>query len=282
MRIFLCPNLDNQRNKDAARAVAARLSSLGISCVTAPENRSLFSGMPAIEFESAENGRFDLFGAVGGDGTMLKSAQLAIAIGKPIFGINSGRIGFLSAFDLEDFLRSATLEELNAMTSTDRALLDVYFASRPEHRFFAVNEVVVSKANCAKTVEINLCYGNNNLGRMRCDGVIASTPTGATGYSLSAGGPIVEPTLDAVILTPICSHSLFSKPYVLASSRLISIQPVERVQNEVVVAADGNVLGTIDHTDWVYVAKSTKVLKLMTSARRNFYDVLYNEISERR
>ncbi len=282
MRIFLCPNTDEQKHIDAARAVAQKLSAIGVEWVSAPEHAGLFADIPTAGTAAAQSGAYDMLAAVGGDGTMLKSAQLALAADRPIFGINAGRIGFLAAFDLADFLGSATAEELAGMAVSERVLLDIALASAPERHYFAVNEVVVSRANRAKTAEIAIQYGGSHLGTLRCDGVIAATPTGATGYSLSAGGPIVEPTLNAVIVTPICAHSLFSRSYVLADGKTISIRPVERVHNEAFVSSDGNLLGEIDYRDEVLVAKSDRTLKLLSSSRRNFYDLLYNEISERR
>ncbi|MEG2259312.1 MAG: NAD(+)/NADH kinase, partial [Oscillospiraceae bacterium] len=213
MNFLLCPNTDNKKNISAAKAVAAHFHNLGITCSSDLLYEKLFCDQSYVAICDKNHIDCDMIVAVGGDGTMLQSAQTAISLDKPIFGINSGRLGFLASFDF-DMLEMITIEEIQKMTKSQRVLLDISLESKPEHHYLAINEVVASKVNYAKTAEISVCYGSNQLGCIRCDGVIVATPTGATGYSLSAGGPIVEPKLKAVVVTPICSHSLFSKSYV--------------------------------------------------------------------
>lgn len=280
MTIFLYPNADNGRNIHAAALVARQLRKLGFDLLASAADIELFDPGTVLAADPAE-AVFDFIASIGGDGTMLKAAQIAIRRSVPVFGINSGRIGFLSAFEIEGF-DSVTLEDFSMLHVTDRVLLEVALKSDPSVRYFAVNEAVVSKVNCAKTAEISLHYGRNDLGTLRCDGVIAATPTGSTGYSLSAGGPILEPNVNAVVLTPVCSHALNSHSYVLADSEPIYIKPVDRVKNEVYLSIDGNAICEIDCTDAVVVTKSARTLQLMIHPNRNFYDLLYNEIFERR
>ena len=280
MKYFLFPNTDNETNKKAACDVAAHLRALGHELCTDSASAGLFCGQD-LQVCDERADAFDCIAAVGGDGTILRASQLAIARDKPLFGVNSGRIGFLAAFDYPAF-SDVTQTDLDSLSLSRRVLLEVTLQSRPDDIHFAVNEAVLSKVSYAKTAEIAIRCGDNDLGTLRCDGVIAASPTGSTGYTLSAGGPIVEPSVSAVIVTPICPHALNARSYVLADDQPVRIWPIERVSNEVYLAIDGNPIASIDHTDCVHIRRSARTLQLLTCPRRNFYEILYNEITERR
>ena len=280
MTIFLYPNADNPRNMQAAFTVAEHLNRLGFDLIADSAMLHLFP-VNTVHAKEVRKGNFDMVASIGGDGTMLQAAQIAISCEVPVFGINSGRIGFLSAFSIEDFGQT-TKEDFLALEHTRRVLLEVVLESRPDKPYLAVNEAVVTKVNYAKTAEISVFHGKNSLGTLRCDGIIAATPTGSTGYSLSAGGPVLEPSVEAFVVTPICSHALNAHSYVLTDSAPIYIQPVERVKNEVYLSIDGNPICEIDYQDRIIVRKSHRILQLLTHPKRNLYDLLYHEISERR
>ncbi|MEG0750827.1 MAG: NAD(+)/NADH kinase [Oscillospiraceae bacterium] len=268
---------ESERSVESAREASACFASLGIDCVCDASNVSLFEG--AGDISAAVKESFDTIVAVGGDGTMLGAAQLAIALDKPIFGINAGRVGFLCAFDASD-IPTITLNDLNNLTHSRRALLEVCHSGRKAG--IALNDVTVNKTDFSKTIEFELMYGNNNLGSLRADGLIISTPTGSTGYSLSAGGPITDPSMRAMIVTPICSHSLFSRSHVFAGDSPVRVIPARRFANTFYISVDGGEYVECSDGTEITVKLSKRTLKLLVSNKRNFYDVLFKEISGRR
>ncbi len=285
MNLHICISNAKPKNILAAKRAIAHLSSLGYSCATDIENRELFSNtdvLPQFLSYSEANEKCDLFVAVGGDGTILKYSKRAIESNKPIFGINSGRIGYLSAFDAES-IEDITKADIESLELSDRILLELTLKSKPLEKHYAVNDVVITRVNPAKSIELSLKYCDNDLTSMRSDGIIISTPTGSTAYSFSAGGPVVEPTMQAVIVTPICSHIMFSRSVVLSFNEdtPVSVIPAERDDNVVVITADGKTIGETDYTDIITVRGCDKCLKLMNSPNRKFYDVLRKDISTR-
>ncbi len=285
MKLLICISNAKQKNIEAAKKAISRFTSLGYVCVTDEENKKYFSNTDVLpEFLNYDEAckMSDLFVAVGGDGTMLKNSKRAIEYNKPIFGINAGRIGYLSAFDAEK-IDELTTQDIEALELSDRILLELTLKSRPNEKYFAVNDVVITRVNPAKSIELSLKYCNNDFASMRSDGIILSTPTGSTAYSFSAGGPVVEPTMNAVIVTPICSHIMFSRSVVLSFNEEtpVCVIPTQRDDNTVVVTADGNIIGETDYNDVITVRGCNKCLKLMNSPKRKFYDVLRKDISTR-
>ncbi len=283
MKLLIIPNTESSNGIANAQRVARHLNQIGFVCGTTSEYFAYFDeeSVKLIE-DGADVRQCDMIVSVGGDGTMLKAAQTALLCELPVFGINSGRVGFLCAFDY-DSLDYITSQDIYSLVPSERTVLELYAAHDESPRGYAVNDITFSKGDYAKTIEFTTYYGDNNLGTSRADGIIVSTPTGSTGYSLSAGGPIADSSLDAVIITPICSHSLFSRSYVLGGSSDIRVVPANRFFNDVRVSADGNYLA-LESSDMseLTVRVSSKKLNIMTSLTRNFYDVLYKEISDRR
>lgn len=276
MTFYIYIKPESEKSVEGARRACERFASLGIVCVSDESNASLLgSGVLPVNPCAAD---YDAVAAVGGDGTMLGASQLAILRGLPLFGINSGRVGFLCAFDAKD-IESITLEDINTLRLSRRALLEVRCGETDVH--YAVNEVTINKADFAKTVEFELYYGDNSLGNMRADGVIISTPTGSTGYSLSAGGPITDPSLAAMIVTPICAHSLFSRSHVLSGEYPVRIVPAERFANTMRISVDGADYSESAGDCEISVSLSSSTLSLLTNDRRDFYSVLFDNISGR-
>ncbi len=285
MKLLICIAKATERNIATVNAAARRFSSLGYECLADEENRHFFNEtqtlvkfLDSIEAEK----ECDLFVAVGGDGTMLLNSKRAIENDKPIFGINSGRLGYLSAFDYS-FVDSITRQDIDSLAISKRVLLELTLSSNTDKKYYAVNDVVISRGAQAKSIELKLGYCKNVLSQFRSDGLIISSPTGSTAYSLSAGGPIVEPGLNAIVVTPICAHSMFLRSVVLEYSKTkeVTVSPVEREDNKALVSVDGVLIKEVDFNDTITVRGCEKNLKLMVSNKRKFYDILRKDISER-
>lgn len=164
---------------------------------------------------------------VGGDGTFLYAARALHRKNIPLIGINAGRLGFLadlSADALETQL-SAVLDGNYCRENRQLLSVDIYTGEEKRAQFVAVNDVVIHKRTMARMVELNAYAGGHFLCHYHADGLILSTPTGSTAYALAAGGPILEPTLDAMIIAPICPHTLTHRPVVLSAEREIEVIP---------------------------------------------------------
>lgn len=279
MRLYFYVSPENEDPSAVARA-AAHFCSLGHECLADAATEDRFNESYTLRFLDEESCKkdCDVIVAVGGDGTILRASQTAIQLDKPILGINSGRLGYLSAFDIHE-LDCITAASLASLQVSRRLLLKASLDGGEP--FFAVNDVVVRGCS-SKSVELDWSYDDHLLTSFRADGLIFASPTGSTAYSLSAGGPIVDPTISAVVATPICAHSMVLRSVLFAcEGRAITVTPAKRTENTAAVSADGEHLGMLRAGQILTVNKSERYLKLLTVKNKRFYEVLRKDISER-
>ena len=270
---FVAPGYD----VDKAREVVARLCMFGFQC-RADEEVCRTIGQDTLTAAAPDH--CDAIVAVGGDGTMLSASHVAIHHDMPVFGINTGRLGFLHAFDYNDFL-VCEREDILKLETTGRSLLEVSLTPDFSDRHLVVNDAVVQRMSRTKTAEFSVSYGGQTFTTVRADGIIVSTPTGSTAYSLSAGGPIVSPELDCTVITPVCSHSLLSQTLVVSRNTLVEVEVRQRAYNDASLSVDGRWDIPAPSGTKLYFRGSDRVLKLMTSCHRSFYDVLRRDFAER-
>lgn len=217
----------------------------------------------------------DLLVVLGGDGTLLSVAHLAARRGVPVLGVNLGRLGFLSevprdemALALDAFLGG------NAAVVSARGLLEVRAAGEVQ---LCLNDAVVNKGARARMIEFRIWVNDKDVAAVKADGLIVSTPTGSTAYALSAGGPIVHPSVPAIILAPICPHTVSFRPMAVASSSRVRIRVLTE-DEETLLTLDGQ-RGLPLHRDSVVdIAWSSHVLPLVSSPRRNYFDLLHEKL----
>ena len=226
--------------------------------------------------------RADAMVVLGGDGTMLQEAAESAKAGIPVLGINLGKVGFLTEIELEDL--EDALEKLlkKAYTIESRMLLrlEIRRQGMPVFTHHALNDIVVSKPSGARLIGMNLYADNDLVYRYTADGLIIATPTGSTGYSISAGGPVVDPNMELYIATPICAHMLSVRSAILSADKPIRIEMDSTYRdNEAVVTADGDIQGYISGSDEVVVLKSKYRFKLIKIGNNSFYDTLVSKLS---
>jgi NAD+ kinase len=221
----------------------------------------------------------DLIVVLGGDGTMIGAARTLGDQEVPVLGINYGTFGYLAEFRQEEL--EAALESVLAGTyKLDRRLMlaaEVYRGGEKLLHDRVLNDVVISKSALARIIEIETHIDRKFVNRFRADGLIISTPTGSTAYNLSAGGPIIYPSMDAVVITPICPHTLSNRPLVVpddAEFELVLKTPRE----EVALTLDGQVGMPLEYEDRVTVRKSRTGFNLIQAHTRNYFDVLRNKL----
>ena len=213
----------------------------------------------AMQPRDAIGANVDLAIVIGGDGSLLSAARTLVRHDCPVIGVNRGRLGFLTDVSPDEELTAHVSSVLDGDYTTDRRfLLDVEVSSGGDTtgRAEALNDVVVNSGTSAQMIEFQLQVDDDFVYRMNADGLIIATPTGSTAYSMSAGGPIMNPKLDAVALVPMFPHSLNSRPMVVHGDSVIQIDTLERNKNNPLVTCDGQVSLTLKPGDSVVVRKS--------------------------
>jgi NAD+ kinase len=220
----------------------------------------------------------DLVIALGGDGTLLMAAR-HLGGAAPILGVNLGRLGFLTEVSRAEL--AASLESVLAGDHQleERALFDVELrrADGSRERFRVLNDAVIGKGALARIIELSLATDRGTVARFRADGLILSTPTGSTAYNLSAGGPIIDPSLPVVVLTPICPHTLSLRPLVVPDSGWIEVELLTG-QEEVYLTLDGREGTPLGGGDVVRIARASASVRLVRVRRDGFYDNLRQKL----
>lgn len=225
---------------------------------------------------------------LGGDGTLLRGARLAGPAGVPILGCNVGRLGFLTSIPLSDLEIAVGRVGRGEYELDERLALDVALRPRtppPRPRragveadsFYALNDAVVHKSGFARLVQLRVWAGEEELGQYSADGIIISTATGSTAYSLSAGGPILVPGLDAIVATPICPHTLAVRPVVLPATARITVE-IDSGAQDVVLTVDGQVGSELHDGDRVIAQRSADPVRLIRFPDQTFFSVLRQKL----
>jgi NAD+ kinase len=222
--------------------------------------------------------RADVVAAFGGDGTMLFAARLVADSGIPIIGINLGSLGFLTEVKVEQMQLAFGQLIAGEYTLEHRMLLQIE-VSKPDSpvvRHLALNDAVINKGALARIIELEVTANGDLVTMIRADGLIVSSPTGSTAYSLSAGGPILHPTLGAFIVTPICPHTLTNRPVVIPDSTDIGI--CLHRGSDVMLTVDGQVGIPIEPGDQVTVRKAAPSIRLVQATGTTFFRVLREKL----
>ena len=238
---LLVTHIRRRGNTAHARTVATDLLAAGFTVrVIAEELPDLdLAGVVPVRGPEAAEGVEIVF-ALGGDGTFLRAAELARPAKAPLLGINLGKVGFLAEAETADLDRAVSEVVAGAYTVDERLTLDVLIepADRPPVRSWALNEATVEKNERERMLELLVDVDGRPLSRYGCDGVVCATPTGSTAYAFSAGGPVVWPEVEALLLVPISAHALFNRPLVTAPTSTIRVT-VDPYTSSAVVCCDG-------------------------------------------
>ena len=224
----------------------------------------------------------DIVLVLGGDGTLIGMADCIAeaGAGTPILGVNFGSLGFLTEVTLPELYRSlenalngrAHIEErmmLRAMTTSGGDVLS---------RSIALNDAVVTKTARSRMIDLSVYVGNEFVTRVKADGLIIATPTGSTAYNMSAGGPIVQPDVDAMIITPIAPHTLTNRPIVIPGDSTVRVQPNMDARDEIVFTLDGQSTFPIHAGDEITVSRAPQRLQLIRPSTRSYFEVLRTKL----
>ena len=277
MRITIVPNRIKSEADALARAVAARLTAAGASVHTVSD-----AALPPLAELTAALADSDAAIAIGGDGTIMHVAKAAAAADCPVLGVNAGHLGFLAGIEPEE------LDALDGLlrgdyTVDDRALLEitVHTAAGPK-TLLAMNEAVVARGSLSRMVDVTVSAQGRVIMTCRGDGIIVATPTGSTAYSLSAGGPVVDPAVACMLLTPVCPHSLDSRSRVLPAHIPLTVQAVAADGEQAYITVDGEQNVPLAAADTVTVRPAATAARLIRLTGTDFYDGLRHKLSDRR
>lgn len=264
--------------------IADWLSARGIAGVFETDTASLMPPASDREVLSKEAlaRDVDMVVVLGGDGTLLGmadrigEAQSAI----PILGVNFGSLGFLTEVTLPELQRSleaalsgqALVEERLMIRSTTKRNGTVF------RRCIAVNDAVITKAARSRMIDLSVSVGDDFVTRVKADGLIIATPTGSTAYNLAAGGPIVQPTVDALLLTPIAPHTLTNRPIVIPATAVVRVYPNMNERDEVSITFDGQIGFDLQAGDEVSVCRAKETLRLIKPSTRSYFELLRTKL----
>ena len=254
------------------------LDKQGIKVVTAPDAPADLPATQVPEQDIAQ--AVDLIIAVGGDGTLLHAASLAGSEDVPLLGVNRGRLGFLTDVTPDDMLDSVG-QVLNGNFSREsRLAIDahVQLADGSSREATALNDVVVQRLGSGRMLDIRTAISNRFVNTHSGDGLIVATPTGSTAYSLSCGGPILEPGMNALAIVPICPHTLSDRPIVIPSSEEVEIDLLARFDTSADVTVDGRRLAELAPGDRLTVKRSETSVTLLHPPGYDFYGILRSKL----
>jgi|SRR5690554_436770 len=219
----------------------------------------------------------DVIISIGGDGTMLASAFHAYQYDKPVFGVNLGKLGFLVDANIDQL--AIFIEELKSKKYTidERMVIEGICIGHKVEKLYAINDIVFDKGGWPKMIDLTITVDGEYVTTFAADGLIAATPTGSTGYSISAGGPIVSPKTDVITLSPVSPHSLSMRPLVLPSSQEIIVR-VDSLHKEVNINCDGQRVFTFAPPLEIKIRKSKRPLKLIHTSFSSYFETLRNKL----
>jgi NAD+ kinase len=263
---------------ELARALVPWLTRQGLTAlVEADSTAHIGCGEPASKTDIIA--RADLVVVLGGDGTLLSVARLMRARAVPILGVNLGGLGFLTAVTTEELMPMMERVVAGDFAVDHRMTLDVTLrrAGRVVAERRVLNEAVITKGALGRIIDLDTTVNGQDVCVYKADGLIVTTPTGSTAYSLSAGGPIVHPSVDVMVLSPICSHTLTNRPMVLPDTAVVAVT-ARSPDEDVVLTLDGQEGMQLQSADIVEIRKGAGTVPLVQSATRSYFDVLRSKL----
>jgi NAD+ kinase len=271
-RAVLFINLHKENSQEAADEIRAELEKRNIDVTVFP-----FEGKPA----NPPSGSWDIAFSLGGDGTVLYTARCLSRAGVPIMAVNLGTLGFIAEVDRKKWLRVFLAFERGDIKPSRRCMLELSVERGSEivTRNVCLNDAVISASGIAKLIKLDVeLDGQARLGSYRSDGLIIATPTGSTAYSMAAGGPILDPEMEALILSPICPFSLSNRPLVLPAGKPLSVRVGQEQRSAVLLTVDGQDTFNLENMDRVRIKAAEYPALLLLEDRNSYYSALKTKL----
>ncbi|MEG1887044.1 MAG: NAD(+)/NADH kinase [Oscillospiraceae bacterium] len=274
MKVLVVPNLQKNNAENLLRKTGEILSNLQITPLIS--DSSLFES-PVFKKMNIEEAlkECDIVAAIGGDGTIIHIAKKAAFYNKPVLGINAGRVGYLAG------LEGTNLEALSALKTNEykiekRMMLEIT-TNHNDEKFYCLNDAVLTKGSLSRMIDLTARISGEEI-KYRADGLIMATPTGSTAYSMSAGGPVVDPSIQSIIMTPICPYSLHSRSLIISTDNSLRVYNKSRNDTEVFLTIDGEISRPIELNEYINVAKAGKSVELISIGKHSLYETVFKKI----
>lgn len=271
MVVAVIPNLDKRGSSETVEKIGKFFKECGIKAYL-PDDIccSDYEFAPIDElFKIA-----DVIITIGGDGTIMRFAKRAARDGKPILGINAGRVGYLANIEQNEY---TLLEKLKSgeYTIEERMMFNITVKENGNviGEYEALNDAVISSGYISRIIDVSASVDGDTI-NYHADGLIVATPTGSTAYSMSAGGPVIDPSMKCVCLTPICSHSLAAKPILIGGDKEIKLKAYSKKRTDIHLSVDGRKVCAVKPFTEIYLTQSKNTVKLVRLNNRSFYKTL--------
>lgn len=272
MIVAVIPNLDKRGSSDTVEKMADFFKESGITAYL-PDDICCagYEHAPIDELYKLA----DIIITIGGDGTIIRFAKRAALDGKPVLGINAGRVGYLANIEQNEYNLLSKLKS-GEYTIEERMMLNITIKENGNviGEYEALNDAVISSGYLSRIIDVTASVDGGDVITYHADGLIAATPTGSTAYSMSAGGPVIDPSMKCVCLTPICSHSLAAKPILIGGDKEIKLKAFSKKRTDIYLSVDGRKVSAIKPFTEIYITKSPNVVKLVRINERSFYKTL--------
>ncbi len=285
MKFALLPNLTRKNAREVTLKVCDFFKENNVGYCFEESLRGEFSDSERYLPENELLDFADIIIAIGGDGSIIHAAKKACKYSKAVLGINAGNLAFMAGVENNEIELLKKL--INGNYKTDkRMLLDVKIYDRSEKLLFAedccVNDIVIARGQMIKMIRLNVSCDGDRINEYYADGIIISTPTGTTAYSLSAGGPVVDPKIKSIVLTPICTHSLFSRSIIFDSDSQLCVKIPDEEKEEICISCDGDESIIIPSGSKIVIEKSKTYANFIRIKNDSFIDVLNSKLAQRR
>ena len=272
MTVAVIPNLDKRGSSETVEKIADFFKECGIIAYL-PDDICCagYEHAPIDELYKIA----DVIITIGGDGTIMRFAKRAAHDGKPVLGINAGRVGYLANIEQNEYNLLSKLAT-GEYTIEERMMLKVTVKENDNviGEYEALNDAVISSGYLSRIIDVTASVDGGDVITYHADGLIAATPTGSTAYSMSAGGPVIDPTMKCFCLTPICSHSLAAKPILIGGEKKIKLKAYSKKRTDIFLSIDGRKVVPVKPFTEIYISESENLVKLVRINDRSFYKTL--------
>ena len=281
MKALICTNFKKEKSIALVPKLIKALEKNGIVPMMPLNSREHFLSDDVVYADESDIlTETDVFITIGGDGTILKWGKKAALLNKPLLGINTGRLGFMTALETDEFDKINVLKSGNYHISKRMLMNGVFSVSGKTKNYLALNDIVLSKDSYSKLPEFTVKINNIIVSKIRADGIIFSTPTGSTAYALSAGGPIIEPTVECIELTHLCAHTLLNRPMIFSGNDVITVSFSGYEGSSVSASVDGDSGIMLNEGDEIIIKKSDTYLNLIDISGGSFYNSVSNKLMQ--
>lgn len=279
MIVGVLPNLDKRGSSEVVAKLGNILKTLNIEAY-------LPDSICATDFKLVPEDKLyeiaDILITIGGDGTIIRYAKRAAIDNKPVLGINAGRMGYLANIEQNELSLISKLKTKEYLIEKRMMLtVETFENGKKTGEYNALNDAVITSGFISRIIDISVTVGLDSI-NYRADGLILSTPTGSTAYSMSAGGPIIDPLTENFCITPICSHSLSAKPILLGAENVIKLKAFSKKRTDIYLTIDGRKVTSIKPFTEVIIRRSEKYAQLIRLNERSFYKTLSYKFKDSR